>query len=120
MRITNILAASAAMLMAGCTTRIGDFTIYSTKNIDVKKSLHTVDTSRRVTGRDAKYLFVFIPLGQPNLKEAADNAEQKVPECVGLSDVAVRVGGWWAILTGQTWIEIEGNPIFEVKDQASK
>ena len=106
----------ALVMMTGCVNRVGDFTIASTKNIDIKKTLHTVDTRHRVTGIDKKHYFLFIPLGIPNLKEAMDNAEEKAPACVGLSDVTVKYGEWWILIYGQQWFEIEGNPVFEATD----
>ena len=114
-KLCIIAMAAISMAAVGCKTRIADFTAYSTKNIDIAKSLHRIDTTQRVSGRDTRWLVVCVPLGMPNIKDAADIAIAKVPNCVGLSDVAIYDGGWWGILTGQTWFEIEGNPIFEVE-----
>lgn len=112
-----LLAIAVAFLLAACVNRIGDFTVASTKNIDIKKSLHVVDTKHRVKGQDTKHIIIFIPTGIPNIKEALDNAEEVIPTCVGLSNVTIKQG-WWYIpyIYGQEWFEVEGNPVFEAED----
>ncbi|MBR6374318.1 MAG: hypothetical protein IKS20_14155, partial [Victivallales bacterium] len=82
-----LLLLALTICLSSCVSRIGDFTVASSKNIDIKRTLHVVDTKRRVKGTDGKCIIIFIPVGIPNLKEAMDNAEEKAPNCVGLSDV---------------------------------
>ncbi|MBQ7177074.1 MAG: hypothetical protein IJS08_06635 [Victivallales bacterium] len=112
-----MLLLSMTVFLTSCVSRIGDFTVASSKNIDIKRTLHVVDTKCRVKGTDGKYIIIFIPVGTPNLKEAMDNAEEKAPNCVGLSDVTIKEG-WWYIpyIVGYAWYEVEGNPVFEAKD----
>ncbi len=115
----KILAISfvvvGALFMNGCVTRIADLTVGSTKNIDIKKSLHRADESTRNTGIDKKHIIIFIPTGAPNIKEAMDEAIEKSKGAVGLSNVTVKYG-WWYIpyIYGQFWYEVEGSPVFEV------
>ncbi len=113
----NFLVCMAVLCLTGCVNRIGDFTVASTKNIDIKRTLHVVDSTRRVRGIDRKHMILFIPLGIPNIKEAMDNAEEKAPKCVGLSDVTLKAG-WFYIpyVYGQFWYDVEGNPVFEAQD----
>jgi len=83
--------------------------------MDIKRSLHKVDDSVRHTGRDTKHIIVFIPTGIPNMKEAMDEAIEKTPGAVGLSNVTVKQG-WWYIpyIYGQQYFEVEGNPVLEL------
>jgi len=105
------------VVCSGCVNRIGDFTVSSTKNIDIKKSLHVVDGRYRLKGVDKKHIILFVPTGTPNLKEAMDEAEEQAPLCVGLSDVTIKYGFWWIpYIYGQEWFEVEGNPVFEASD----
>lgn len=105
---------TAGLLLAGCTTRLGDFTVVSSKNMDIGKT-HQVKGSR-VIGIDKKHIVIVIPTGIPNMKEAVDEAIEKTPGAVGLSDVTIKQC-WWYIpyIYGQQWWEVEGNPIVEVK-----
>lgn len=103
-----------SLLISGCAHRIGDFTVASTKNMDIKDSLHKVDYTTRLVGKDTKHVIFFFPTGIPNMKEAMDNAIEKTPNAVGLSNVTVKLGNWYIpLLYGQHYYEIEGNPIFE-------
>jgi hypothetical protein len=112
-KVIGLLAISVAL--SGCAHRIGDFTVASTKNMDIKDSLHKVDYDTRVKGQDVSHQILFFQVGQPNMKEAMDNAIEKTPGAVGLSNVTVKQVGWSALLYGQTYFEIEGNPILEAE-----
>ncbi len=104
------------IVMTGCVQRIGDFTVASTKNMDIKRTLHRVDESERLTGIDKKHIILFIPTGQPNMKEAMDNAIEKRTGAVGLSNVTVKHSLWWIpYIYGQSYFEIEGNPVYEAQ-----
>ncbi|WP_156776858.1 hypothetical protein [Nitrococcus mobilis] len=113
----KIMTLSLIMLFcSGCTNRIGDFTIASTKNMDIKKTLHRVDESVRLKDKDVKHIIIFFPTGIPNIKEAMDNAIEQKPGAVGLSNVTVKRGGWYIpFIYGQDYFEVEGNPVYEVK-----
>lgn len=103
-------------LLSGCVHRIGDFTVASTKNMDIKRTLHRVDESERVKAKDMTHIILFIPTGQPNMKEAMDNAIEQRSGAVGLSNVTVKNGFWWIpYIYGQSWFEVEGNPVYEAK-----
>lgn len=116
MKMFLILLVSLLLLNTGCVSRIGDFTMASTKNIDIRKSLHVVDMQHRVRGIDKKAIII-LPFVDPKLKEAMDNAEEKAPSCVGLSNVTVKYGFWYIpYLFGEIWYEVEGNPVFEATD----
>lgn len=55
----------AAVLAVGCTTRIGDFTTVSTKNVDMNSQYQQVGSTE---GTDGAFF------GQPDMKTAVDNA----------------------------------------------
>lgn len=109
-----LLAALATTMIAGCVQRVGDFTVASTKNIDIGTGIHTVDSNTRVDGRDTVHIvFVFPTKMWPDMKEAMDNAIEKSPEAVGLSNVTIKHGSWYIpLIYGQEFWEVEGNPIY--------
>ncbi len=110
--IISILAATA---ITGCTHRIGDFTVASTKNMDVTDATHKIDYGKRTTGIDRTHIILFIPTGIPNMKEAMDVAIEASPGAVGLSDVTIKQGSFVIpFIYGQQWYEVEGTPIREV------
>ena len=116
MKASLPLALAALLVSGGCVSRLADLTVCSTKNIDIKKTLHRVDESVRNVGIDKKHIILFIPTGVPNMKEATDEAIEKSPGAVGLSDATIKYGWWWIpYIYGQFWYEVEGNPVFEVR-----
>jgi len=57
-----------AFVFQGCTQRIGDFTLISTKNVEIGGKYKMV---KRAEGEDKTFMF-FFPFGMPNLKTAVD------------------------------------------------
>ena len=69
-RFLPILAIVVLALNGCVTTRIGDFTIISTKNYEASAKYKMVG---RFTGQDHVFVFI-IDWGTPNIKSAVDNA----------------------------------------------
>jgi hypothetical protein len=71
--------------LTGCVQRLTDFTVISSKNVDLSRGADFVRGDQRVEGEDTKIAIIF-PLGIPSAKEAMDKAIQTVPGCVALVD----------------------------------
>ena len=83
--------------------------------MDIKDSLHRVDYSNRLVGKDVKHIIILFPTGISNMKKAMDNAIESVPNAVGLSNVTIKLVSWYIpLIYGRTGYEVEGNPVFEV------
>lgn len=85
----NIVAVSFfAVILAGCTTvtRIGDFTIVSSKNIDLTRGADFKRGTNRVKGEDIVLITGFNVPATPNMKTAIDRAIEYVPGAVALMD----------------------------------
>lgn len=108
--VTLSVLAIVLMSFVGCSQRIGDFTLLSTKNVEIGGKYKKLDG--RFTGEDAKGVFIGIPLGTPNLKTAVDNCIES-----GKGDLitdAVLDGSYWSVIiwgqqkytvTGDVWIK---------------
>ena len=104
---------TAALILSGCTTRIVDYTLLSTKNVDLSKAGAFKRGPNRVTGEDDQYIIIFIPTSQqPNFKTAVDRAIESVPGAVALVDGVVSQRNWWFII-GENAIIIEGTPLID-------
>lgn len=105
----------AAVMFASCTNRVGDFTVLSTKNMNVEQSDGFCVGDNRVTGVDRQHIIVIVPTGQVTMKEATDRAIESAGRgCVGLSDAAVHAGSWYIpYIYGTSHITVEGNPIYK-------
>lgn len=101
-----IMLCAGLLILAGCSTRLGDFTLLSTKNVDVSGVKH----GDRFSGEDCVsiILWPYIPLGTVDWKNAMDQALER-----GKGDIMVDVvltAKNWAIpfIFGQNCILIEG------------
>ena len=98
-------------LTVGCTVRYGDFTMLSSKNIDLSRMATFKRSPDRVKGEDSALIIIFIPTGVPNMKQALDRAIENVPGAVALVD-GVLYRSWWFII-GQSSFIIEGTPLID-------
>jgi hypothetical protein len=82
-------------LLTGCTQRVTDFTIISTKNVDISALANAKRAGNRITGEDLVHVIIFIPTGVPNLK-----------------DGVVYFRSWMIpLLYGQSAYIVEGTPL---------
>ena len=94
-------------LLAGCTRRIADFTVISTKNVSIENMTRA---ENRVVGEHCVPVF-FFPIGAPDLKEAIDNAiEQAGPQYTALVDGVVYYKNK-SFIFGTVCFEVEGTPV---------
>jgi len=113
LKFTLILLSMVAMLFSGCSYRVLDFTLISTKNVDLSQASSFERGDQRVEGLDKVHLIIYIPTGRPNLKEAVDRAIETTPGCIALVDGVVYSKFWWAILYGQMSYLVEGTPLID-------
>lgn len=114
-KIFSAAALIAATIMTtGCTNRLLDFTVVSSKNVDLSKGADFKRGTTRVKGEDMRHIIVFIPTGQPSAKTAMDKAIESVPGAVGLADGVITSKAWWIpYIYGQTSFEVEGTPLID-------
>jgi hypothetical protein len=108
-----LLATCLGILLSACSERLIDFTIISSKNVDLTRASSFKRSDTRVDGSDSAYLILFIPTGVPHVKDAVDRAIEKVPGAVALVDGVVRVQWWTAVLFGSRSIVVEGTPLID-------
>jgi hypothetical protein len=95
-----------------CANRIGDFTLISTKNVDISRLSAATVGKTRVSGKDTKHIVVVFPTGIPNLKEAVDRAIESHPDCVALSNAVIYHHFFYIpYIFGEEGYSVEGNPV---------
>lgn len=103
---------AGVMFLSGCATRMVDYTIISTKNVDVSAMGKYTAGEHRVVGEDVKHGVFIVPAGMPNMKEAIDDAIEKVPGAVAMLDGVVYYRSWGIpLIYGQNAFVIEGTPL---------
>ena len=110
---TALIGSLAALMLAGCTHRLIDFTVISSKNVDLSRMSTFKRGTSRPTGEDKAYLILFIPTGIPQVKEAVDRSLQQVPGAVALVDGVVYYHQMWFILFGWNSYIVEGTPLID-------
>jgi hypothetical protein len=108
------LVVFLVIAVTGCVTRLVDFTIISTKNIDLAKGASFERGKSRVEGEDNVYIIIFIPTGTPNIKEAVDRAIESVPGAIALLDGVLYSKAWWIpYIFGKSTYVVEGTPLID-------
>lgn len=104
-----LAVALGALLLSGCTIRVADMTVGSTKNYNLNSAKFV--KGQRVIGEDKAPVVIF-PLGIPNVKTAMDRAIEKNNCAVALSDVVVSQLNH-SFLFGMIGYRIEGTEIID-------
>lgn len=95
-------------LLAGCSTHLSDITVISNKNIELDKiNLDKLPQKKWAVGTDTKFVFLFIPFGNPQIKEALNDA---LGDGDLMLDATLR-HKYWFFPFGFTQLEIEGNVV---------
>ncbi len=107
-RMAGLLLAVA--FLGGCSTRVGDLTVASTKNIPTDFQM----VQSGLQGKDCSYAFLgLIPLGtmNPTLDGALDDALAKVPTADALANATVTTDAYYFILWAQSCVRVTGDAI---------
>ena len=113
-KLTLVIFSIITLIMSGCTHRILDFTLISTKNVDLSKASSFERGKQRVTGEDLVHWIIIIPTGTVNIKEAVDRAIETTPGCIALVDGVIYTKFWWVpYIYGQQSAIIEGTPLID-------
>ena len=115
MKQSNVILIFLCMVFvfSSCTQRLVDFTIISTKNVDLSNAPNFKRGKQRNEGTDRVYWILSIPLGIPNMKEAIDRAIEQTPGAVALVDGVVSSKAMWFILSGYSEYIVEGTPLID-------
>tara|TARA_B100000959_G_C14471965_1_gene415479 strand:- start:1 stop:480 length:480 start_codon:yes stop_codon:yes gene_type:complete len=104
---------SFILFFSGCSTRLVDFTIISTKNVDLAGTGYEREKSRSV-GQDEISIIIFVPMGTASIKEAIDRTIESVPGGVAILDGVV-TSSWWYIpyIYGKSKYVVEGTVLVD-------
>jgi hypothetical protein len=64
-----LLGIGLVAFLASCSYRVVDFTIISTKNVDLSKAGTFKRGKTRVEGKDVAHMIIYFPIGRPSMKE---------------------------------------------------
>ena len=101
------------VLLSSCSQRIMDFTLISTKNVDLSKMSSFTKGDKRVTGEDRCFYIYTIPTRIVSIKAAIDKTIEATPGCVALVDGVVSSKFWTIVLIGKGGYVVEGTPLID-------
>lgn len=101
--MAGFFLCAGLLVLDGCSLRLGDFTVLSTKNVDVSG----VKQGDRYSGEHCINTVLGFPLGEINWKTAMDQALEKGKGDV-MIDAVVTSKYWSVIVYGQTCVIMEG------------
>jgi PBP1b-binding outer membrane lipoprotein LpoB len=99
----------SAVLLSGCSIRLGSFTIASTKNIGYTYR----PLQRDVTGEDCVNMILFVPIGtlNPNLQDAVDRAVAKVPNGDMMTNVTAYTDFLFTLVYNRRCVRVVGDVV---------
>lgn len=113
-KFSVVLLFAFALLLGGCKSRVLDFTLISTKNVDMSKSVNFQKGKQRVEGIDLAHWIIAFPTSTVTIKEAVDKAIESTPGCVAILDGVIYSKFWWIpYIYGQQSIIVEGTPLID-------
>jgi hypothetical protein len=113
LRMTSVFAwtAVALVLVTGCSVRLADLTMVSTKNVSLSKvDLDKLPQTQGVIAKDSRMIVLGIPLGFPHLENAVDEALEMGKGDL-MTDAVITAKGWSIFLVGQNTLEVKGSVV---------
>lgn len=105
---TTVIAAM--ITICGCSTRLGDMSIISSRTVNLDNvNLDSLPQTRNVEGEDRRFIFLFIPFGSPQLENAIDDALEKGGGDL-MMDAVISSEVWW-FLIGQSALIVKGTVV---------
>lgn len=109
-----ITLVTATMITSACTQRVADFTLLSTKNVDLSRAHEYVRGTNRVEGRDEEAVILIFSTGIPDVKSAVDRAIESTPGAIALTDGVIHTEFFYIpLLGGSSAYIVEGTPLID-------
>lgn len=113
MKKTSILIF-ASIILSSCSQDLFNFTIVSTKNIELEKLSSLKKSTEKAKGEDKSSIILFIPTKRIKIDKAISNTIDGIPGCVALLDGSVYSKFWWIpYIYGEQKIVIEATPLID-------
>ncbi len=106
--LLGVVFLSTTLLFSGCSVRVANLNLVSTKNIDLSDTGLDARKGQRYKGEDCRFVLLgLIPFGLPNLEEAVDKALEAGNGNVMVDEVTEYKNIWY-LIGGLICIEVEG------------
>lgn len=103
-----------SFILTGCTQNLFNFTLVSTKSVELEKLSSLKKSSEKAIGEDKASLIIFIPTRTIKVDQAITNTIDAIPGCVALMDGVVYSKFWWIpYIYGEQKFVIEATPLID-------
>ncbi|MGY5353431.1 hypothetical protein [Wenyingzhuangia sp. IMCC45467] len=110
----KLLIISLSLFLVSCSQRLHDFTLISTKNIELNELNNLRKSEKRISNEDKTHVIVFIPTKQTKIENAIDKIIENTPGCIALLDVVIHSKFWWIpYIYGQQKFVVEATPLIK-------
>jgi hypothetical protein len=114
--IGMLVVLAFMFLFTSCATRLGDFTLLATRNIEYSRMGEFNIGVDRVSGKDGLFFILGIKFKPSiDLEVAIENAIDKIPGCIALADVTLTVRNMNFLLWQTHTYIVTGNAIIDPK-----
>ncbi len=104
----------ASIILTSCSQNLFNFTLVSTKNIELEKLSSLEKSNEKTTGEDKASIIVFIPTRTIKIDQAITNTIDEIPGCIALLDGVVYSKFWWIpYIYGEQKFVIEATPLID-------
>lgn len=109
-----IILVTLSITLASCTQNLMNFTIVSTKNIDLEQLSSLERTSEKTIGEHKAAIIIIIPTKTIRIDQAITNTIDGIPGCVALLDGVVHSHFWYIpYIYGETKYVVEATPLID-------
>jgi hypothetical protein len=108
------IAVFISVILTSCSQNLFNFTIVSTKNIELEKLSALQKSSEKTTGEDKSSIIIIIPTRKIKIDQAISNTIDGIPGCVALLDGVVYSKFWFIpYVYGEQKIVVEATPLID-------
>lgn len=109
-----IILSLTGLILTGCSQQLFNFTLVSTKSIELEKLSTLKKSTEKVVGEDKASLIIFIPTRTIKIDQAITNTIDAIPGCIALMDGVVYSKFWWIpYIYGEQKFVIEATPLID-------
>lgn len=103
-----------SIILTSCSQDLFNFTIVSTKNIELEKLSSLKKATKKTIGEDKASIIILIPTKKVKIDKAISNTIDAIPGCVALLDGSVITKFWYIpYIYGKQKIVIEATPLID-------
>lgn len=108
------IAVYISVILTSCSHNLFNFTIVSTKNIELEKLSLLQKSSEKTIGEDKSSIIIIIPTRKIKIDQAISNTIDGIPGCVALLDGVVYSKFWFIpYIYGEQKIVVEATPLID-------